>query len=288
MRSIRPTRFVTRTLAFGAVATLAMTTLLLSSAESASASTHSATSVSVVSFVSTSGGSIISGARATLSGTTSSNLDGKTLSLQKLSGKKWVSLGITTRVSSSSTFARTFTVGSVGAAVKYRAHYAGSSHLKSSSGDITTTVSKWYSLYNQKLVSDGENYGWEHPDNYNDGFYLAGTYYSKAITPYGKLATGHTAWSEYNLSYKCSEYSVAMGVEDGSDSGSSADFTTQLDGTTSAGASGIVALGSAWSTTIDTEGAFRLHLEFSIVKGKARPLWANAEILCTGSPNPQP
>jgi len=250
------------------------------------ASAATATTIKVMSIVPSSGSKVVAGEVATVAGKASTNLAGKTLKLQVFKAGKWVDLGISVQGKSSGNFFIKFTPNTTGS-IQYRVLFAGSTSLKASSGSKSVTVWKWYSLAGQQIVAADSNSCCSSatPKFGTSGYRLIGKYYSSALIIGSANPAGRTGWAEYNLSYKCSAFRTTVGLEDSSASGSTVQFSTKLDGSNVAGGSVSANLGQAKKIEISTAGSFRVRLEYSIVSGSAKPMWAYPSILCTGSPN---
>jgi hypothetical protein len=212
----------------------------------------------------------VTGDTVSFTGTVSSQLRGKKVTLQRMDPGKstWVSVGTAT-VSSKATFSVKGKAAGMGTN-KWRATYSGTYSYKSAT--LSTTVSRWLYLDDLNAVSY-DLYGFTTAS-------VGGKTYTKGLT-------GTTWWSEqtavYNLSYKCSSFISGIGLDNTTRSGAKAVFYTDLDGAEKTWGAAI-GVGNGRAIQLDTRGAFRLTVGVRPVAGSPTVVFGNARILCSGMP----
>lgn len=213
----------------------------------------------------------VTGDNVSFTGTVSSQLRGKKITLQRMDQGQsaWVSVGTAT-VSSKATFSVKGKAAGMGTN-KWRATYNGTYSYKSAT--LSTTVSRWLYLDDLRAVSSGLS-------EFSTANVGAKTY-TKGL--YGDLGWWNERNSVYNLSYKCSSFISAIGLDNDTASGSKAAFVTNLDGVEKTWGSA-VGVGVGRAIQLDIRGAFRLSVGARKVAGDPVVVLGNARILCSGMP----
>ena len=213
----------------------------------------------------------VTGDNVSFTGTVSSQLRGRKITLQRMDPGKstWVSVGTAT-VSSKATFSVKGKAAGMGTN-KWRATYTGTYSYKSAT--LSTTVSRWLYLDDLKPVSD-DLYDFTTAN-------VGGKTYTKGLTR--SVWWGGDTTSVYNLSYKCSSFISGIGLDNSTRSGGKALFFTDLDGAEKIWGAAI-GVGNGRAIQLDTRGAFRLTVGVRLVAGEPTVVFGNARILCSGMP----
>jgi len=263
------------------IVSLAVTASFVAAGPAEAAPKAKKTSIAVSSIVAQKGGPIVAGSKITISGTTSSNLVGKKLTVEIRKGTKWLDFAGTATVTKKKSFTITSKAAEVGS-VKYRVVFKGSKSLKASKTARSALVWKWFNLVDQTVVEHQEVLGWNRPHE-TTGVTVAGVSYGRQLA--GSSRSNRVSSSDFNLSYKCRSFTTKVGLTDSSASGTTGTFDVYLDGNATTGSQKSVALGAVNTIALDATGVFRIRLQHQANGTKdAFPAWPQAKVLCKGQP----
>ena len=225
---------------------------------------------------------LITGELTTVSGTASSDMVGKSVALQlKVSGQ-WTTV-TQTNIRANRTYSMSMRIGGPGA-VTYRAVALSSTRWLQVERTITTW--KWYSLVDQTIVDYGPRGAFSSAMRLrpSSGVNVGGRVFGTQLAWMSRGGT--TGYTDFNLGYKCSVFSTAIGLDDSSASGSSAIFDVAVDGSPVGGVRRSISLGRLDTLTVEVTGGFRLRLvnEQAGFPHYSYPAWPNAKVLCSGRP----
>lgn len=222
---------------------------------------------------------VTAGATIRLSGATSPALAGHTAALQLLSGKTWRTVK-QNRVSSKPTYMLS-AKATQGGTRSYRVWVSGSTGVAgAASATEIFKVYSWYYLSNLNTVEESTD--WYSPDT---EAVIAGTGFPHSVA---NIWYNDIGSASYNTSYRCSEFSATIGLDDQSASSTRATFSAYVDNDTASNF-GTLAPGHRLDVTLKTNGSFRLHLENTFSgnynAGDGDPaVWGNARLLCLTHP----
>jgi hypothetical protein len=215
------------------------------------------------------------GQTVTFKGTAPKSLAGRTISLQRRTGKqRWVKVA-SARVARSGAFKVSSKVTAAGLN-RWRMRSARINGTVHVSNVAKTRVFKWFHLSDlYEVNADGM---------WTGDVAIAGKAYAKSIEG-DDHRWQDSNWIEYNLSYRCRQFSAVAGLQDYSESGSQAEFVVSVDDTPTS--IGVLSLGKAESVDMNVAGGFRIRLETRTV-GESSDYgygaYGNARVLCSGTP----
>jgi len=260
-----------------AFALVAVATLIASISVAAMPASAVSSSLGAVTYSQPGKVRLITGELTTVSGTASSDMVGKSVALQlKVSGQ-WTTV-TQTNIRANRTYSMSMRIGGPGA-VTYRAVALSSTRWLQVERTITTW--KWYSLVDQTIVDYRTRDSRLRPSS---GVNVGGRVFGTQLAWMSNGAT--TGYTDFNLGYKCSVFSTAIGLDDSSPSGSSAIFDVAVDGSPVGGVRRSISLGRPDTLTVEVTGGFRLRLvnEQAGLPRYSIAAWPNAKVLCSGRP----
>lgn len=227
--------------------------------------------------------SLINGDERTFAVDAPSTAKGAKISLQKASGKRWVTLQ--KRTANRKGDAR-FTLHVTGVGdLRYRATVAATRRFKASSTkSMSLSLSKWYYLADKDPVARGTLGINTEPSS------LAGRSYSKPVNVYFADEWFNHGYAEYNLGYHCTRFTATVGLNDQDDVPVPATNTVLIDDASIGTYS--TSTGQAAAVDLDVSGGFRITLDdvwdhsASTAHASGNVVWGNARVLCDADPSP--
>lgn len=225
---------------------------------------------------------IVSGTLVTLSGTAPKSLNGKRMKLyRRVGGGEWIKVG-GARIGGGTFSVQAIATGeetnSWQAVAKIKKGRKGHKHKKTYiSGVVGHQLYSWYALTTSNAVDGSYDMDSGRVDIGGETFLNA--VYVNDYYP------GEGYWAEWNLSYKCLQFASAYGLDNDSQSGSSASFSYALDGVSSPLEN--KGLGPASRTTVDVATRLRLRLGTSVLSDGLEyvyPAFAAPQVLCSSNP----
>ncbi|WP_062530773.1 hypothetical protein [Demequina rhizosphaerae] len=265
---------IARLTAVAAILALACAAVV-AAAPGADAAARASTTVRIASVRPASGDLLVAGETAVVRGTTSANVAGERLVLQRERGGRWVGTGASAKVRADGTYRIRFTARGMGDA-RYRVRFPGTSSKAPSRRIREVAVWRWISLVpyvtGGNLTVGGAN--------------VAGLHHDRVLRARG-VDGGRPDRGTLALTGRCDGIVVVIGVADASDPGFVAEFAMSLDGEeVLTGAS--VAAGSSAVVALKTTGVAELGLEASYpdVPGArtGAAVWAQPQALCRARP----
>lgn len=225
---------------------------------------------------------LIAGDLTTVSGSASADMVGRTVGLQLRVSGQWTTVAQTT-VKPNRSYSVSVRLAGPGQITYRVAAWTGSRWLQR---EKALTSWKWFPLVDQQVVDTGPREGiFFSPLTLSPrpGIEVAGRTFGTQLAH--EFRGSDRGYSEFNLGYKCSEFSTSIGLVDSSSSGSSVIFDVAIDGNAVSGIRRSVALGRLETLSIAVTGGFRLRLANERSSGsRGYPAWPNAKILCTAKP----
>lgn len=213
--------------------------------------------------------SLVVSRKLSVYGNVSPGAAGKRVSLQRLTGGRWVTL-VTAGINSKSKYAFSYRLTTPGAnrLRVYKAADSGGSAGASTA--VGVTVYRWLYLVNLDPV--------DHNNTYSYGSTaMNGVAYAKTVLLYLK-SWDDSSYVAYNLSRGCIRFAAVVGQDDTDES--AIPITAEISADSAVLWNGSVTLGQTRNALVDISGYLRLRLEGTSGDGDGDTGFGNARILC--------
>ncbi|NYE35240.1 hypothetical protein F4692_000344 [Nocardioides cavernae] len=209
----------------------------------------------------------------TVSGSASSNLEGRTVQVEAYDSgtDAWSPIG--SAIVRSGAWTGSASVSTAGSAVPLRASFAGGIGLARSSSTATSiAVYGWFHLRNRESVSDSNGLT---GGSYN----VNGVTYPQSVGVW--FFSSRTSYVEYDLSRSCTRFAATVGVADYSPSDEKVAGALIVDNVTKWSRTGI-GLGQSYPLDIDITAGLRLRIEGTpeVYGSDADLIFGDARVYC--------